>query len=67
MDAAIRGLQADRAQSLFLEVGEANQAAIALYGKLGFKTIGQREGYYPGRDHQGSKPSTALVMSLDLG
>ncbi|WP_404409891.1 ribosomal protein S18-alanine N-acetyltransferase [Pseudidiomarina marina] len=33
--------------SVFLEVRESNQPAIALYTKLGFKTLGRRKGYYP--------------------
>ncbi|PHR64682.1 MAG: ribosomal-protein-alanine N-acetyltransferase [Idiomarina sp.] len=33
--------------SVFLEVRESNQPAIALYTKLGFKSLGRRKGYYP--------------------
>lgn len=33
--------------TLFLEVRESNQPAIALYGSLGFNEIGRRNGYYP--------------------
>lgn len=32
---------------LFLEVRASNQPAIALYEKLGFKTLGKRKEYYP--------------------
>jgi len=33
--------------SVFLEVRESNGAAIALYGKLGFISVGKRPAYYP--------------------
>ncbi|MDJ0613394.1 MAG: N-acetyltransferase [Rhizobiaceae bacterium] len=65
LDAAVRKLQADRAISLFLEVDENNDPAISLYRKLGFKTVGERKGYYASQDRE--KPSTALVMQRDLG
>lgn len=38
------------AASLFLEVGHDNPAALALYAGLGFERVGQRKGYYAGRD-----------------
>lgn len=34
------------AVSVFLEVGEDNPAALALYGKAGFEAHGRRKGYY---------------------
>ncbi len=46
------------AQTLFLEVGADNPAARALYGSLGFAKVGDRKGYYQGRD--------ALVLRLPL-
>lgn len=49
---------------LFLEVEEGNVPAIGLYHRLGFETVGRREGYYPKPD--GSR-ATALVMRRDLG
>ena len=33
--------------SVFLEVRESNSAAIAIYGKLGFISVGKRPAYYP--------------------
>ena len=51
-----------RAETVFLEVRPSNTAAIALYEKSGFKTIGHRPNYYPA--HQGRED--AIVMSLDL-
>lgn len=49
---------------LFLEVEEGNAPAIGLYQRLGFETVGRREGYYPKPD--GSR-AAALVMRRDLG
>lgn len=49
-------------RQMFLEVRPSNQAALALYAKAGFETIGRRKGYYPapgGRED-------ALVMRLPL-
>jgi ribosomal-protein-alanine N-acetyltransferase len=34
------------AQSMFLEVGTDNPAALALYAGLGFVRVGQRKAYY---------------------
>ena len=68
---AINHLIADRVPSLFLEVDETNQAAISLYNKLGFQTVGQRPAYYVGEGAQGGQVgaqerTSALVMRLDL-
>jgi len=38
------------AGSIFLEVGDDNPAALALYAGLGFERVGQRKGYYAGKD-----------------
>ena len=46
------------AESMFLEVGADNPAALALYAGLGFVKVGGRKGYYDGRD--------ALVLRLPL-
>jgi len=46
------------AQEMFLEVGADNPAALALYATLGFVRVGDRKGYYQGRD--------ALVLRLSL-
>ena len=47
---------------LFLEVGHDNPAALALYAGLGFERVGQRKGYYAGRDAWVLK--TSLPLSL---
>lgn len=64
MDAVLRRLHADRAEALFLEVDERNEAAIALYRRLGFHQVGRRPAYYEATD--GSGRSAALVMRRDL-
>ena len=47
------------ARQAFLDVAEDNHGALALYGALGFHTIGRRAGYYRnGKD--------ALIQSLEL-
>lgn len=48
------------ASAMMLEVGVENAGAIALYEKLGYKTIATRKGYYgPGLD--------AFVMRKEFG
>ena len=49
------------AGALELEVREGNEAAIGLYGGLGFGVVGRRRGYYrePAED--------AVLMRLELG
>lgn len=49
-------------QMLFLEVRPTNTAAVGLYKRLGFETIGVRKGYYPA--DQGHED--AIVMRLEL-
>lgn len=62
MEAAAATALAGGAATLFLEVAEDNPAAIALYGKLGFSTVGRRPGYYRRR----AAAVAALTMRLDL-
>jgi [ribosomal protein S18]-alanine N-acetyltransferase len=63
MDETLRRLHSERAQSLFLEVDSANQSAIKLYKRFGFKKVGERPAYYEGPEGK----TAALVMRLDLG
>ena len=51
------------AQTLFLEVGTDNPAALALYNGLGFIRAGQRKGYYPDSH---SQSGDALVLKAVL-
>lgn len=49
-----------RARALFLEVGEDNPAARALYAGLGFAVVGRRADYY---QREGARRVAALTMS----
>jgi [ribosomal protein S18]-alanine N-acetyltransferase len=59
MDRAIATLRESGAVRLFLEVDEANEAALALYRGLGASPVGQRPGYYEGG-------ADAAIFSLAL-
>jgi [ribosomal protein S18]-alanine N-acetyltransferase len=50
------------ARRLFLEVGQGNAAANALYASLGFQEVGRRKGYY---EHAGGAED-ARVLALRL-
>lgn len=64
LTAAAAGFARDAgAESLFLEVGRDNPAAIALYEGLGFAQVGLRRDYY---DRGAAGRADALVMRLDL-
>ncbi len=52
-----------RAESLFLEVDELNEPALALYRRFGFEAVGTRKSYYNRAD--GSTPA-AIVMKRSL-
>ncbi len=64
MRAMVDDLLMSPAKRLVLEVAADNTAALKLYGKFGFKSIGERKGYYPRAD---GTPATAIVMARDLG
>ncbi len=51
--------------SLWLEVRFGNHAARSLYEQYGFVVVGERAGYYPGRD--GGPREAAIVMRRSLG
>ena len=54
-----------KAEKVFLEVPESNQAALNLYLKCGFSKIGLRENYYPNLDPNQDRED-AILMKLDL-
>lgn len=59
LQAAIARARELGAETMFLEVGADNPAALALYAGLGFTKCGMRKGYYGGS-------SDALVLRLPL-
>ena len=72
---ALSHLSMERAEAMFLEVGDSNIAALALYRKHGFTEVGKRQNYYAVAKGDNSKNShsnvsqtgaTALVMRRDL-
>lgn len=71
MREAILRLRAEGQEALLLEVDENNKAAVKLYEKFGFETVGNRPAYYAPRDlpdgaEQTRERAMALVMRLDL-
>jgi ribosomal-protein-alanine N-acetyltransferase len=63
MEEAMRRVYREGAAACFLEVDQANQAAMGLYRSLGFEVIGERKGYYQASD---AGEGTALVMRVQL-
>jgi ribosomal-protein-alanine N-acetyltransferase len=51
------------AAAMFLEVSQSNAAARGLYGKLGFREVGRRKGYYR---VPGQVPEDALTLRVEL-
>src|SRR5262249_50028616 len=63
MEEALRRLYREGATACFLEVDEANEAAVRLYRALGFEVVGERKGYYQAA---AGGEGTALVMRVQL-
>jgi len=63
VEAMSRAAKKAEVRRLFLEVGQGNAAALALYSRLGFREVGRRKGYY---EHPGAPPEDALVLALAL-
>lgn len=63
MQAAIGEASKRGAKKLILEVEENNSAAVTLYKKIGFQTVGIRQAYY---DNSENEKSNALVLAFKL-
>ncbi len=58
----------NHAKHMWLEARESNHAAINLYKKLGFQTIGLRKNYYKYTNSMGKKiKEHAILMSKKIG
>jgi ribosomal-protein-alanine N-acetyltransferase len=62
LEAAL-ALAAPTAQAMLLEVAADNPGALALYAQAGFRTVGQRAGYYA---RTGAAAVDAIVMRRAL-
>lgn len=60
MDEVIATARARRCRLATLEVRRSNVAAITLYTRVGFRTVGMRPKYY------GDNQEDAVVMNMDL-
>ncbi len=65
LKAAVQHAAALGAESMFLEVGVDNPAALALYAGLGFARAGQRKNYY-GAGHAAGADALILKVQLPL-
>jgi ribosomal-protein-alanine N-acetyltransferase len=63
LEGLARAARRGDAKRIFLEVAEDNEAALALYRKLGFVEIGRRKRYY---ERAGREPVDALTFALTL-
>lgn len=63
VEAMARAARKAEVRRLFLEVGQSNGPALALYKGLGFQQVGQRRGYY---EHAATPAEDALVLALAL-
>lgn len=63
LDRHLDNLERGGARLVFLEVADDNDAALKLYGRVGFKEIGRRENYYARAD--GTKRA-AINLRLEI-
>jgi [ribosomal protein S18]-alanine N-acetyltransferase len=66
LQAATDHVAALGAQSIFLEVGTDNPAALALYAGMGFVPVGRRKGYYVS-SADGAEDALVLRRTLSPG
>lgn len=68
LEGAREAARAAGAELLFLEVGEGNAAARALYRAAGFVSVGRRPSYYRERDELGRPAgrSAAIIMRASI-
>ncbi|HTO79583.1 MAG TPA: GNAT family N-acetyltransferase [Methylocystis sp.] len=63
LESHLANLERGGALLVFLEVADDNPAALALYARAGFKTIGRRENYY---QRASGEHCAAVTMRLEL-
>lgn len=63
LNGALKRLEAERIDNVFLEVDPHNRAALALYRRRGFVPVGERPDYYANGGTPGERQS-ALTMRL---
>jgi len=62
LESQIQDFRRNALNTVFLEVRESNQVAIALYDRIGFNEIGRRRAYYPAANGR----EDALILALNL-
>ncbi len=63
ISAACQKAQEMGAETMFLEVSQANEPARTLYTRFGFREVGQRRGYYQA---PGARKEDALIFCVKL-
>ncbi|PFG55437.1 ribosomal-protein-alanine N-acetyltransferase [Vibrio sp. ES.051] len=61
LDAFLNQCEQAKAESIWLEVRESNQAAIYIYEQAGFNEVDRRYNYYPTKTGNGTED--AIIMS----